>query len=103
MWTVFVLTFLIASIPTNLVYIGIFLFVDIAFLVIAASYFAEADGHHSASIGLKKTGGVFCFLAGLIGWYLTLQMLVKDSLIDLPLGDTSQYFAKTRKAPEKID
>lgn len=70
MWTIFVLTFLIASLPTNVVYILIFFFVDLAFLLIAASYFAAADGHAAASTGLKKSGGVFCFLAGLVGWYV---------------------------------
>jgi succinate-acetate transporter protein len=62
--------FLVASLPTNIVYILIFTFVDIAFLLIAASYFALADGHDSSATGLKKAGGVFCFLAGLVGWYV---------------------------------
>lgn len=60
--------FLIASLPTNLVYILIFLFVELGFLFVGASYFAAADGHAASSIGLKKAGGVFCFLAGLVGW-----------------------------------
>ena len=59
---------MIASLPTNLVYILIFFTVDIGFLTVAASYFAAADGNASASVALKKTGGAFCFLAGLIGW-----------------------------------
>lgn len=67
-WTIFVLIFFIASLPTNLVNILIFAFVDIAFLLVAASYFAAADGHQNAYTGLKKAGGVFCFLAGLVGW-----------------------------------
>ncbi|KAK7419935.1 hypothetical protein QQZ08_010638 [Neonectria magnoliae] len=95
-WTIFVLTFLIASLPTNIVYILIFAFVDLGFLLVAASYFSLADGKDSA-IGLKKAGGAFCFLAGLVGWYLTLHLLIKDTLYDLPLGDTSGYFPKTRK------
>lgn len=112
-WTVFVLTFLIASLPTNLVYILIFFTVDLGFVTVAASYFAAADGNEAASIALKKAGGVFCFIAGLIGWhvfhllrranrltfprYLTFHLLLKDSIVELPLGDTSRYFAKTRK------
>ena len=96
-WTVFVLTFLVASLPTNLVYIGIFFTVDLGFLFVGASYFAAADGHASASVGLKKAGGVFCFIAGLIGWYLTFHLLLLDSLIELPLGDTSRYFGKRKK------
>ena len=29
--------------------------------------------------------------------YLTFAILLKDSIVELPLGDTSRYFAKTRK------
>jgi succinate-acetate transporter protein len=97
LWTIFVLTFLIASLPTNVVYIAIFFLVDLGFLTVAASYFAAADGHAAAAVGLKKAGGGFCFVAGLVGWYLTTHLLIKDSLIELPLGDTSRFFAKTRK------
>ena len=67
-WTVFAFVFLIASLPTNLVYIIIFFTVELGFLLVAASYFAIADGHGPASIALKKGGGAFCFLAGLTGW-----------------------------------
>jgi succinate-acetate transporter protein len=67
-WTVFVLVFLIASLPTNLIYIGIFFTVELGFLTVAISYFAEADGHHIAAVALKMAGGGFCFVAGLIGW-----------------------------------
>jgi len=97
-WTIFNLTFLIASLPTNLVYIGVFLFVEVGFLTVAACYFAAADGAKSASIPLKKIEGAACFIAGLIGWYLTFPPLLKDSLLELPLGDTSKIFAKSRKA-----
>ncbi|EGY19191.1 Acetate transporter protein patA like [Verticillium longisporum] len=97
LWSVFVLTFFIASLPSNLVFIAIFALVDVGFILVSASYFAAADGSHSASIALKKASGVFCFLAGLVGWYLTLHLLIKDDLYELPLGDTSGYFPKTRK------
>jgi succinate-acetate transporter protein len=95
---VFVFAFLIASLPTNLVYIAIFFLVDLGFLTVAVSYFAVADGHLASSVALKKSGGVFCFLDGLVGWYLTFHLLLKDSLVELPLGDTSRYFAKSRQA-----
>ncbi|KAH7391965.1 GPR1/FUN34/yaaH family-domain-containing protein [Pyrenochaeta sp. MPI-SDFR-AT-0127] len=97
LWTVFTLTFLIASLPTNLVYIGIFFTVELGFLLVASCYFAAADGNLAASNALKKGGGGFCFIAGLIGWYLTFHLLLKDSIIELPLGDTSKYFAKKEK------
>lgn len=44
--------------------------VELGFLTVATSYFAEADGHHAAAVALKKAGGGFCFVAGLIGWYV---------------------------------
>lgn len=97
LWTVFVLTFLVASIPSNIAYILVFFFVDLGFLFVAASYFAQADGHASSSVALKKTGGVFCFLAGLVGWYIVFHLMLKDSLVDLPLGDTSRCFAKRKR------
>ncbi|USP77000.1 hypothetical protein yc1106_04274 [Curvularia clavata] len=97
MWTVFNLVFLVASLPTNLVYILIFFFVELGFLFVAASYFAVADGHPAASTALKKAGGVFCFLSGLTGWYLEFALLLNDSIVELPLCDTSRFFAKSRK------
>lgn len=100
LWTVFVFTFLIASLPSNLAYILVFFLVDLGFLTIAASYFAKADGNSAASTALKKSGGVFCFLAGLVGWYIVFHLLLKDSLLDLPLGDTSRYFGKKKKKGE---
>lgn len=98
LWTVFVFTFLIASLPSNIAYILVFFFVDLGFLFVAASYFALADGHDASSVGLKKAGGVFCFLAGLVGWYIVFHLLLKDSLVDLPLGDTRRYFGKKKRA-----
>ncbi|KAJ4411022.1 hypothetical protein N0V91_001395 [Didymella pomorum] len=98
LWTVFAVVFLVASLPTNLVYIAIFFTVVFGFLLVASSYFALADGNVAASIALKKGGGGFCFVSGLIGWYLTFHLLLKDSIVELPLGDTSGYFAKTKRA-----
>jgi succinate-acetate transporter protein len=96
-WTVFALVFLVASLPTNLVYIIIFFCVELGFLLVSASYFALADGYPAGSVALKKGGGTFCFLAGLTGWYLTFALLLNDSIVELPLGDTSRFFGKRRK------
>lgn len=97
LWTIFVFTFLIASLPSNIAYILVFFFVDLGFLFVAASYFALADGKTSISTALKKAGGAFCFVAGLVGWYIVFHLLLKDSLVDLPLGDTSRYFGKKKR------
>lgn len=81
------------DIHRNLVYIGIFFTVQMAFTLVAASYFAAADGHLSASIGLKKAGGVFAFLSGLLGYYTVGNLMCQQSLFfSFPMGDTSHYF-----------
>lgn len=78
---------------SNLVYIGIFFTVQMAFTLVAASYFAAADGHLSTSIGLKKTGGVFAFLSGLLGYYTVGNLMCQQSLsFSFPMGDTSRFF-----------
>ncbi|KAL4734463.1 GPR1/FUN34/yaaH family-domain-containing protein [Aspergillus similis] len=96
LWTVFVFTFLVASLPSNIAYILVFLFVDLGFLTVAASYFAKADGHAASAVALQKAGGAFCFVAGLVGWYIVFHLLLQDSLLDLPLGDMSRFFGKRK-------
>ncbi|CAG8955118.1 hypothetical protein HYFRA_00007133 [Hymenoscyphus fraxineus] len=104
MWSVLNLFFLFGSLPTNLVYIGIFFFVEMAFVLIAGSYFATADGHASAATALKKTGGVFAFLAGLLGYYTVANLMCQVALFwHFPMGDTSRFFVKARKGSAEKD
>lgn len=82
---------------SNLVYIGIFFFVELAFGLVAASYFAAADGHAGASVALAKSGGVFAFLAGLLGFYTVGHLMCQTALFfSFPMGNTSKYFVKKR-------
>ncbi|KAI9758990.1 MAG: hypothetical protein M4579_002653 [Chaenotheca gracillima] len=97
MWAVFNLFFLLGSLKINLVYILIFLTVELGFLFVAASYFATADGLLSTAVALKKTGGVFCFLSGLLGWYTVGHLMCQETLFfDFPMGDTSRFFVRKR-------
>lgn len=85
----------------NLVYIGIFFTVQMAFTLVAASYFAAADGNQGTATALKKTGGVFAFLSGLLGYYTVGSLMCQQALsFSFPMGDTSHYFQpkKTRGA-----
>jgi succinate-acetate transporter protein len=102
MWTVFNTFFLIASLPINLVYIGIFGFVELAFGLVAASYFAAADGKADASEILKKAGGVFAFLAGLLGYYTVGHLMCQTALFfRFPMGDTSRFFVSKSEREAK--
>ena len=95
MWSVFNLFFLIGSLTINLVYIGIFATVELAFVLVAASYFATADGNVAAGIALKKAGGVFAFLSGLLGWYTLGHLMCQEALFfSFPMGDTSHFYKR---------
>jgi uncharacterized protein len=63
------LFFLIGSLSLDLVYIGIFLTVQLAFTLVAASYFARANGHAAGSLAFAKAGSAFAFLPGLLRYY----------------------------------
>lgn len=88
--------------PRNLVYIGIFFTVQMSFTLVAASYFATADGHLDTGIALKKTGGVFAFLSGLLGYYTVANLMCQQSMaFSFPMGDTSHYFRRKDVKDEK--
>ncbi|KAK7726735.1 hypothetical protein SLS57_003296 [Botryosphaeria dothidea] len=86
----------------NLVYIGIFATVELAFLLVAASYFAAADGNADASVGLKKAGGVFAFLSGLLGYYTLGHLMCQEALFfSFPMGSTERFFKKKELNEER--
>ena len=75
---------------------------QLAFTLVAASYFATADGNLSAGIALKKSGGVFAFLSGLLGYYTVGNLMCQQSLgFSFPMGDTSHYFRRKEVKSEK--
>jgi uncharacterized protein len=79
----------------NVVYIGIFFTVEMAFTLVAASYFAAADAHLDGSVALQKAGGVFAFLSGLLGYYTVANLMCQQALrFKFPMGDTSRFFAE---------
>lgn len=81
-----------------MVYIGIFFTVEMAFTLVAASYFATADGHTTTAIALTKTGGAFGFISGMLGYYTVCNLMCQEALFfSFPMGDTSRFF-HTKKA-----
>ena len=97
MWAVWNVFFLIGSLSLNLVYIGIFFTVQMAFTLVAASYFAAADGLQSTSVGLQKAAGAFAFVSGMLGYYTVANLMCQDALnFGFPMGDTGRYFARKK-------
>jgi len=102
MWTVLNTFFLLGSLAINLVYAGIFFFVELAFGLIAASYFAAADGDVATSTGLKKAGGACAFVAGILGYYTVAHLMCQTTFFwHFPMGDTSRFFIRKKAGTEK--
>ncbi|KAI4099528.1 MAG: hypothetical protein L6R37_005955 [Teloschistes peruensis] len=99
MWAIWNLFFLLGSLPLNLVYISIIFTVEMAFTLVAASYFATADGHSSAGVALKKAGGAFAFMSGMLGYYTVGNLMCQQALFfSFPMGDTSRFFQRQAAA-----
>ncbi|KAI4158423.1 MAG: hypothetical protein LQ342_007464 [Letrouitia transgressa] len=95
MWAVWNFFFLLGSLPLNLVYIGIFFGVEMAFTLVAASYFATADGRTDTGIALKRSGGAFAFIAGMFGYYTVANLMCQEAMFfSFPMGDTSRFFQR---------
>jgi hypothetical protein len=65
--------------------------VELALALIAASYFLTADRKPDPATALKKAGGLFAFLAALLGYYTVAHLMCRTRLfIRFPIGDTSK-------------
>jgi succinate-acetate transporter protein len=94
-WSVWNFFFLIGSLPINLVYIGIFFTVQMAFTLVSAGYFLLADGHTATAKVVNITGGAFAFASGMLGYYTVANLMCSEALnFSFPMGDTSHFFRK---------
>ncbi|QIX00949.1 hypothetical protein AMS68_006466 [Peltaster fructicola] len=103
MWAVFNIFFLIGSLPLNLVYIGIFFTVQLAFTLVAAAYFLTADGHVAAAKATNIAAGAFAFASGMLGYYTVGNLMCAEALgFSFPMGDTSKYWKRKRTARTEV-
>ncbi|WPH01811.1 Hypothetical protein R9X50_00466500 [Acrodontium crateriforme] len=95
MWAVWNIFFLIGSLPLNLVYIGIFFTVQLAFTLVSASYFLTADGLVAEAAAVKIAAGAFAFAAGMLGYYTVANLMCQEAMgFSFPMGDTSHFFKR---------
>lgn len=88
---------------SNIVYICIFITIELCFTLEASSYFTLADENAKLSAALMKAAGVFGFLAGLLGFYATAHDLCQDVLpFNIPMGDTSRVVKRWKKAKNAV-
>lgn len=97
-WAVWNLFFLLGSLPLNLVYIGIFFTVQMAFTLVAAAYFCVADGAMETAKALNIAAGAFAFASGMLGYYTVANLMCQEAMrFSFPMGDTSRFFRKKEK------
>lgn len=88
---------------SNLVYVALFLSIELCLVLDASSYFATADGNPDTGKALMKAAGVFGFIAGLIGYYCVAHYMCQDVLpFRVPMGDTSRFFQLRCKKEEEV-
>ncbi|EME38788.1 hypothetical protein DOTSEDRAFT_180689 [Dothistroma septosporum NZE10] len=98
MWAVWNLFFLLGSLPLNLVYIGIFFTVQMAFTLVAAAYFCFADGKMETGKAVQTAGGAFAFASGMLGYYTVANLMCQEAMrFSFPMGDTSRFFKRKSK------
>ncbi|CAI7662236.1 unnamed protein product [Penicillium palitans] len=104
LWAVFNLFFLLASCALNIVYILLFLTLELCLIFDAASSFVLADGLIDKSANLMTVAGAFAFVSSLLGYYSVLHYLCEDSLpFSVPMGDTSRAWKRWCKKTPRED
>ncbi|KAK4055023.1 hypothetical protein OIO90_003364 [Microbotryomycetes sp. JL221] len=98
-WAVLTLIYLMAALRTNLVFVMVFFFLDIAFWLLVATYFCVAKGLVAKIPMLLQASGAFCFLTAACGWYLMLVLTLGATgfPLALPVGDMSGFLARKPK------
>ncbi|ATY62421.1 gpr1 family [Cordyceps militaris] len=92
-WAILNLFFLMASIRISIVYIMVFVCIELCLVIDASSQFAKADGYDMTYTKMQKAAGAFGFLASILGYYSTAHYLLADGFgFHLPMGDTSARF-----------
>lgn len=102
-WGVMCTIYAVISLRTNLVFFTIFVTVDMAFLLLAGTYWHTAAGNLATAAACTKAAGAFAFVCTLAGWYLLVVILL-DSLdfpFSLPVGDLSNFIPARKRPTEK--
>ncbi|KAH8806071.1 GPR1/FUN34/yaaH family-domain-containing protein [Xylogone sp. PMI_703] len=88
------LMYLFCSFRVNIVFAIIFLFLDVALLLLAAAYWCNAEGKTAAGERLNVAAGACVFVFCVFGWYLLFAQLLQalDFPFSLPVGDLSTRF-----------
>jgi uncharacterized protein len=68
-WFIFTFILLMCTLRSTVMFFLLFFTLDLAFLFLACSKFAGANGAEKTATGLNTAGGVFGVLAAFLAWY----------------------------------
>ncbi|KAI0203505.1 gpr fun34 family protein [Astrocystis sublimbata] len=68
-WFIFTFMLLLLTLRSTIMFCLLFFTLDLAFLFLATSEFANSNGNATAGAGLQKAGGVFGLFAAFLAWY----------------------------------
>lgn len=77
-WFIFTFLLVLCTLKSTFVFCGIFVTVDIAFLLLGIGYI-HRNGSSSPNEPVIKAGGLFALLAAFQAWYVCLAGLANDS------------------------
>jgi succinate-acetate transporter protein len=85
------LVFLICSVRTNIVFMGIFLGLVIDFSLLAGTYWQVGNGNAALAGRLQIAAGAVLLGVAMLGWYIfmAVMLVAVDFPFDLPVGDLS--------------
>jgi len=85
------LLYLVCALRTNMIFVGIFFTLVMAFGFLAGAFWNIAEGQMDLAMKLQTGGGACAFITCLLGWYLFfIQILASvDFPFSLPVGDLS--------------
>jgi len=94
-WAVLTFVFMISALRTNIVFIGLFLFLDLLYIFLAAGYSNLANGNVAQAGRILTAAGALGFVSAMCGWYLLLSvMLAINGLPTIPVGDMSSFMSR---------
>lgn len=94
-WGVLTFIYLIAALRTNVIFVGLFFFLDITFWLLVTAYLNIGYGNVSNIVMILQAAGSFGFLTTVCGWYLMVVLTFGSTgmPIALPVGDLSGFLA----------
>jgi len=99
------LVYMICALRTNMVFVGIFFTLVLAFGFLTGGYFYNAQGRTALAGKLIIGGGACAFVTCILGWWIFAAILLAslDFPFGLPVGDLSTMIkSASEKKKEKM-